>query len=213
VQEQVFNLSNDNLKKLAQAHGLDPEAPEFAFGKGVKRSESTETSGGRHQTGRRALAEAVTNAMGDEEKINIGRGAEQLEHNPDMANKTKAQRAERLFPRLRGPVDQYGNPKVSGGAPEAMPRHPSEAQLIPNASGESSSSMEAINRLAGEKSRGTNYYRIDTRKNTAIPLVGPERVDAVAGPYEEIIRIERDGSETTLDKGDRARRMGKINLQ
>lgn len=101
VQEQVFNLGNDNLKKLAQAHGIDPTEDQYAFGKGVKRTEATDTSSGRQQSGRKALAEAVTSAMTDEEKINIGRNAEDLSHNADMAGKTKAERAESLFPRLR----------------------------------------------------------------------------------------------------------------
>jgi hypothetical protein len=57
--------------------------------------------------------------MGDDEKINIGRNAENLQHNPDMASKTKAERAASLFPRLRGPVDEFGNAAVAGGAPEA----------------------------------------------------------------------------------------------
>ena len=101
VQEQVFNLGNDNLKKLAQVHGIDPTEDQYAFGKGVKRTEATDTSSGRQQSGRKALAEAVTSAMTDEEKINIGRNAEDLSHNADMAGKTKAERAESLFPRLR----------------------------------------------------------------------------------------------------------------
>jgi hypothetical protein len=57
--------------------------------------------------------------MGDDEKINIGRNAENLQHNPDMASKTKAERAASLFPRLRGPVDEAGNPSASGGSQAA----------------------------------------------------------------------------------------------
>jgi len=56
--------------------------------------------------------------MGDDEKINIGRSAEKLPQNAAMANKTKAERAASLFPRLRGPVDEYGNAAVAGGAPD-----------------------------------------------------------------------------------------------
>jgi hypothetical protein len=57
--------------------------------------------------------------MGDDEKINIGRSAEKLPQNAAMANKTKAERAASLFPRLRGPVDEYGNAAVAGGAPDS----------------------------------------------------------------------------------------------
>jgi hypothetical protein len=98
VQEQVFHLSNDNLDKLAQAHGIDPKAPEYSRAKEMRNE-------GRHQTGRQKLAEDITAQMGDDEKINIGRNAEKLEHNADMANKTKAERAASLFPRLRGAPD------------------------------------------------------------------------------------------------------------
>jgi hypothetical protein len=109
VQEQVFHLSNDNLDKLATAHGIDPKAPEYSRAKEMRNE-------GRHQTGRQKLAEDITAQMGDDEKINIGRNAENLEHNAAMANKTKAERAESLFPRLRGAVDEFGNPKASGGS-------------------------------------------------------------------------------------------------
>jgi hypothetical protein len=111
VREQVTALSNANLDKLATAHGIDPAAPEYSRAKEMRDE-------GRHQTGRDKLAEDITQQMGEDEKINIGRKAEQLEHKAEMANKTKAQRAESLFPRLRGKVDEFGNAAVSGGAPD-----------------------------------------------------------------------------------------------
>ncbi len=88
-------------------------------------------------------------------------------------------------------------PTVSGGS--------QAADLSPNASGESAASQEAINRTASEKAKGTKYYRLDTRSGRAIPLTGPDRVDATAGDYEEIVKVENDGTETTLDKGSKAR--------
>jgi len=72
------------------------------------------------------LAEEITAQMGDDEKINIGRSAEKLPQNAAMANKTKAERAASLFPRLRGPVDEFGNAAVAGGAPEAAETTKSE---------------------------------------------------------------------------------------
>jgi hypothetical protein len=105
VREQVTALPDEKLKQLAKAHGLNPDEYDFKV-----RDE------GRHRTERDQLAEEVTKQMGDDEKINIGRNAEQLEHNAAMANKTKAERAASLFPRLRGPVDEYGNAAVSGGS-------------------------------------------------------------------------------------------------
>ena len=38
-----------------------------------------------------------------------------------------------------------------------------------------------------------------------MPLTGPDRVDATAGDYDEIVKVESDGTETTLDKGNKAR--------
>ena len=77
----------------------------------------------RHQArhGRDQLAADITEQMSDDEKTNIGRNAERLNtegtfQNKDMTGKSKAERAESLFPRLRGPVDEAGNPKVSGGS-------------------------------------------------------------------------------------------------
>ena len=42
-----------------------------------------------------------------------------MPQNAAMANKTKAERAASLFPRLRGPVDEYGNAAASGGSQAA----------------------------------------------------------------------------------------------
>ena len=109
VQEQVTALPDEKLRQLAKAHGLNPDEYDFKA-----RDEH------RHRVERDQLAAEITAQMGDDEKINIGRNAEKLEHNPDMASKTKAQRAESLFPRLRGPVDEFGNPTVRGGAPETV---------------------------------------------------------------------------------------------
>lgn len=121
VRQRVFELSNENLKKLAQAHGIDPEAPEYAFGKGVKRTEATETSSGRQQPGRAKLADDIMAQMTDDEKINIGRNARDMEETgkfkgQDLANTKRAEQAEKLFPRLRGPVDEFGNPPARGGS-------------------------------------------------------------------------------------------------
>ena len=109
VQEQVTALPDEKLRQLAKAHGLNPDEYDFKA-----------RDAHRHRVERDQLAAEITAQMGDDEKINIGRNAEKLEHNPDMASKTKAQRAESLFPRLRGPVDEFGNPTVRGGAPETV---------------------------------------------------------------------------------------------
>ena len=107
VQEQVANLSDENLKKLAKAHGLDPESYDFKA-----RDE------GRHRVDRDQLAKDITAKMGDDEVQNIAHNAQKLD-NPATAGFAKAERAEKVFPRLRGEVDEFGNPKASGGSQAA----------------------------------------------------------------------------------------------
>ena len=114
VEQKVNELSDENLKKLAQAHGLNPDEYDF------KASDER-----RHRTERDQLAKDITEQIGEDEKINLGRAAEAADKEPGFANrdqsaKGRADRAAKLFPRLRGPVDEYGNPKVSGGAPDTV---------------------------------------------------------------------------------------------
>ena len=114
VEQKVNELSDENLKKLAKAHGLNPD--EYDFNARDER---------RHRVERDQLAKDITAQMGEDEKINIGRAAESAERREpgfasrDTTAQSKAARAEKIFPRLRGPVDQYGNPIIRGGAPES----------------------------------------------------------------------------------------------
>jgi GNAT superfamily N-acetyltransferase len=113
VEQKVSELSDQKLRQLAKAHGLNPDEYDFNA-----RDE------GRHRVERDQLAKDVMGQLGDDEKINLGRAAEATERQPgwdnrDKSAKGRADQAEKLFPRLRGPVDEFGNPKVSGGAPEA----------------------------------------------------------------------------------------------
>lgn len=112
VEQKVSELSDEDLKKLAKAHGLNPDEYDLKV-----RDER------RHRVERDQLAKDVAEQMGEDEKINIGRAAERAEREPGFENrdrsaKANAERAAKLFPRLRGPVDEFGNPKVGGGAPE-----------------------------------------------------------------------------------------------
>jgi Protein of unknown function (DUF3293) len=114
VQQKVSELSDDNLRKLAKAHGLNPDEYDFKA-----RDER------RHRVERDQLAKDITAQMGEDEKINLGSAAESTEKEglfggADTSAKGRASRAEKMFPRLRGPVDDYGNPKVSGGAPDTV---------------------------------------------------------------------------------------------
>lgn len=111
VEQKVTELSDENIKKLAQAHGLNPDEYDFKA-----RDER------RHRTERDQLAKDIVGQMGEDEKINIGRLAERADKEPgfesrDRSAKANAERAAKVFPRLRGPVDEFGNAAVAGGAP------------------------------------------------------------------------------------------------
>jgi hypothetical protein len=79
-----------------------------------------------------------------------------------------------------------------------------QKQVVKNASGESAASQEAINRTAGEKKKGETYHRIDTRSKKETPIIGVDRVDAKAGPYDIVIKRGTQGL-TVLDTGAKAR--------
>ena len=117
VRQKVYELSNEDLDKLAKAHGLDPTAPEYSRSKEMRNE-------GRHQVGRQKLADDIVDQMDDEEKSNIGRAAEAAEKEPgfenrDQSGKAKAARARELFPRLRSEgADKYGS-KNTGVTKEA----------------------------------------------------------------------------------------------
>jgi hypothetical protein len=114
VEQKVGELSDENLRRLAKSHGLNPDEYDFKA-----RDER------RHRVERDQLVKEVTSQMGEDEKINLGRAAESAEkegtfQGADVSAKGRADRAEKMFPRLRGPVDENGNPKASGGAPDAV---------------------------------------------------------------------------------------------
>jgi hypothetical protein len=70
-----------------------------------------------------------------------------------------------------------------------------------NASGESSASVEAVNRVAAEKKAGQDRFLID-KDGTVTPLVGVDAVDAAAKPGQVIVQ-KGVGAEkfTILDRG------------
>src|ERR1035437_9203417 len=114
VQQKVGELTDTNLRTLAKAHGLNPDEYDFNA-----RDE------GRHRTERDRLVKEVTDQIGEDEKINLGRAAESAEkeglfQGADASAGGRAKRAAKMFPRLRGPVDEFGNPKASGGAPDTV---------------------------------------------------------------------------------------------
>lgn len=112
VVQKISELSDDNLKKLAKAHSLDPDDYDFKA-----------RDDHRHRVERDQLANDIADQLGEDEKINLGRSAEQADkeglfQGADTSAQGRAKRAEKVFPRLRGEVDEFGNPKVSGGAPD-----------------------------------------------------------------------------------------------
>lgn len=75
-----------------------------------------------------------------------------------------------------------------------------EAMVANNASGESSASQEAVNRVAQEKAEGITRWQIDPDGN-ATPLRGVDAVDARAPKGHVIIQQDADGTATILDRG------------
>lgn len=91
--------------------------------------------------------------------------------------------------------DPFAMPSVSGGS----------GAVVPNGSGESSASMEAIHRAASERAGGVQRFRIDTRSGQAFPLIGVDAVDVAPSPYDVIIQRTPLG-DIELARGRSARR-------
>lgn len=84
---------------------------------------------------------------------------------------------------------------------QRQPQAATGARTQNNASGESSASVEAVNRVAAEKAAGQERYVIN-QDGTVIPLVGVDAVDASAKPGQVIVQ-KGVGAEkyTILDRG------------
>jgi hypothetical protein len=77
-------------------------------------------------------------------------------------------------------------------------------RTVTNASGESAASAEALSRMSSEKAAGRLRYRVDVRSGKQTPLLGPDAVDATAGPNEVIIQHNVGGpgsGPTVLSQG------------
>jgi hypothetical protein len=106
---------------------------------------------------------------------------------------------------LEGALYQSSVEKFMAGIPDPADIELSDSDIQNNASGESPASVEALRRVAAEKSAGIQRLRVDTRSGKETPLVGPDAVDAKAGAYERIIARKSDGQWTILDQGAKAR--------
>jgi hypothetical protein len=82
-------------------------------------------------------------------------------------------------------------------------RQPAPAEKTQNnASGESSASVEAQNRVKSEKAKGVQRVRIDTRSGKETPIANTvDAVDLVAGPNEKIVKRYADGREEVQSEG------------
>jgi hypothetical protein len=87
-------------------------------------------------------------------------------------------------------------PSVSGGSQGAV--------LSPNASGESSASLENINRVASQKAKGVKTYRLNSLSNQATPILAQDAVDWHPGPAEHKVEVDGEGNINVLESGSRA---------
>ena len=119
------------------------------------------------------------------------------------AAKTKLNSTLLTLDQLRGGVQKLPTDVRSIYEP-AMRDFEIRPEIRPNASGESSASREAINRVASEKTNAVKRFRIDTRSGREVPLIGVDAVDAKPGPYDVIVKRSKTGEEI-LDTGAKAR--------
>ena len=84
VQQKVGELSDTNLRQLAKAHGLNPDEYDF-----------NARDDHRHRVERDQLVKEITEQMGEDEKINLGRAAEQLRSRDCSKVRTTRPRSER----------------------------------------------------------------------------------------------------------------------
>lgn len=121
-----------------------------------------------------------------------------------IANRPSVGLREFSQPSAPNPITDAISQATGNGQPVLPPETSEGRTFSPNASGESSASLEAINRQASERVNGVKRFRIDTRSGKETPLIGVDAVDAKAGPYDRIVQRGPQG-ETTLDQGLKAR--------
>ncbi len=80
-----------------------------------------------------------------------------------------------------------------------------EADLPNNASGESSASLENINRVASQKAKGLRTYKLDSRSGLATPVLANDAADFHPSQYEHKIEVDADGNINLLESGGSAR--------
>lgn len=119
--------------------------------------------------------------------------------------------------RVRTPEEEATNAAWRQARAELGDDAPSEAiearveelkakPVAKNASGESDASLEALNAVKNDVTKGVKTIRIDTRSGNETPIYGVNTRDVSAGPYETIVRRYPDGTEEILDQGAKARK-------
>lgn len=121
-----------------------------------------------------------------------------------MVSQIAQKYADSKFGGEEGAVSAGGVKRTTKVSPRAGAK-PLAAELLPNGSGDSSASQEAINRDQSEKGQGLKRVVVDTRSGQERPLLGVDAVDYQAKPYEsvEFRGGNRDGE--VIDQGRSAR--------
>lgn len=115
VEEQVANLSNNDLKELGKHYGLEPDDYDF------KKRESVREGGSKHPIERYQFVKDLMDAMPDKDKESLGdavRGMKEEGTFSDVAksSKARAEAARGVFPQFR---DLEAKMKAEGSAPKA----------------------------------------------------------------------------------------------
>jgi len=194
----VYQLPNQDLQRLGTRFGLDESRYDFT------KREAVREGGSKHTVDRdrfhKDLMAKLPDAFVDklvEAEAAWDKANPQTFDAPARSSKFWADRSRTI---VKDAMTRYQDDLASKGQGGGS----AAATLIPNASIESAASLEAINRAASEKRQGTKYYRVDSRSGIRTPLPSIGAVDAVAGPYEHIVKRVPDG-ETVLDSGKYAR--------
>lgn len=191
--------------EMAAEQAPKPGTPEFEEAKErlyqsmVARGELPAYSEREHQTAfakRRAAAEASAQREGRWQRLmSAGKGAHAA-----IADEMMPGEAQQHMDRLDAA------PGDNKEARKALADRALEDQMKPsafaenNASGESSASLEAQNRVRDEKAAGITRHLVDPDGNTT-PLTGVDAVDRKAPPGHVIVQRDGAGNRTILDRG------------
>jgi hypothetical protein len=115
----------------------------------------------------------------------------------------QADRRSTSRPALMSPTDIEGAMKnrkpmhtpfdVTEGSMNTIKNDPMMPKYGTNGSGESSASLEAVNRVAAEKANGTRRVVVDSRSGNERPLFGVDAVDYQPRPHEVVIQRTPQG--------------------